>query len=61
MINKDSNREGIQHARIDGQCKQRDRNSKKAPKEMIEVKNTIQTVLQRVDKQQSLILWHREL
>lgn len=41
MINKDSNREGIQHARIDGQCKQRDRNSKKAPKEMIEVKNTV--------------------
>ena len=37
MINK----EGIQHERIDGQCKQRDGISKKAPKEMIEVKNTV--------------------
>ena len=40
MINKESNGESIQHARIDGQCKQRDGNSKKAPKEMVEVRNT---------------------
>ena len=38
---KDSNRKSRQPARIDGQCKQRDGNFKKEPKEMLEIKNAI--------------------